>query len=194
MLVCRAASGSGLKTRGRVVIFRPVENSNGGESCSGSRHKVGSSGSNHHSSSRHGHGGSAGPKELQTEPNVGHLKCHKSLCGNCEESGGNLQTVTSDWNEPATVAGKLIKITRQHANSPAFDGWRVLISIPGPFTAKKQVSEQDYLISMPTGKSRLCHVNLLKPYYDRMSSPSSKEAPCVKPASCVDTELSSSGG
>ena len=45
------------------------------------RGKVGSSGSNHHSSSRHGHGGSAGPKELQTEPNVGHLKCHKPVCG-----------------------------------------------------------------------------------------------------------------
>ena len=41
-------------------------------------------GSNHRSSSRHEDGGSAGPKELQTEPNVGHLKCHKSVCGNCE--------------------------------------------------------------------------------------------------------------
>ena len=48
---------------------------------------------------------------------------------------------------------------------------------------------------MPTGKSRLCHVNLLKRYYDHMSSsPSSKEAPCVKPALCVDTEMSSLGG
>ena len=51
----------------------------GGES--GSRHKVGSSGSNHRS--RHGDGASAGPKELQTEPNIGHLKCHKPVCGNC---------------------------------------------------------------------------------------------------------------
>uniref|UniRef100_A0A3P8WEH2 Gypsy retrotransposon integrase-like protein 1 n=1 Tax=Cynoglossus semilaevis TaxID=244447 RepID=A0A3P8WEH2_CYNSE len=32
----------------------------------------------------------------------------------------------------------------------------------GPFPIKKQVSEQDYLISMPNGKSKLCHVNLLK--------------------------------
>ena len=35
------------------------------------------------SSSRHGHRGSAGPEELQTEPNVGHLKCHKPVCGDC---------------------------------------------------------------------------------------------------------------
>ena len=48
-----------------------------------SQHKVGSSGSNHRSSSRHGDGGSAGPKELQTEPNIGHLKCHKPECANC---------------------------------------------------------------------------------------------------------------
>ena len=47
----------------------------------GSRHKVGSSGSNHRKSNRHG--GSAGQKELQTEPNVGHLKCHMPVCGNC---------------------------------------------------------------------------------------------------------------
>ena len=47
----------------------------GGERGCGSQHKVGSS--------KHGHGGSAGPKELQTEPNVGHLKCHKPMWGNC---------------------------------------------------------------------------------------------------------------
>ena len=41
----------------------------GGERGHGSRHKVASSGTNHCSSSRHG--GSAGPKELQTEPSVG---------------------------------------------------------------------------------------------------------------------------
>ena len=43
-------------------------------------HMVGSSGTNNRSSSsRHGDGGSAGPKELQTEPDVGHLKCHKPV-------------------------------------------------------------------------------------------------------------------
>ena len=46
----------------------------GGERGRGSRHKVG----NHHSSSRRGHGGSAGPKELQTEPNVGHFVMSKA--------------------------------------------------------------------------------------------------------------------
>ena len=55
----------------------------GGERGRGSRHKVCSSGSNHRSSSRHGHGGSAGLKELQTEPNLGHLKYHKPMCGDC---------------------------------------------------------------------------------------------------------------
>ena len=43
----------------------------GGEIGRGSRHWVGSSGTNH-CSSRHGHGGSAGSKELKAEPNVGH--------------------------------------------------------------------------------------------------------------------------
>ena len=49
----------------------------GGERSSGRRHKVGSSGSNHRNSSRHR--GSAGPKELQTEPNVGHLTWHTTV-------------------------------------------------------------------------------------------------------------------
>ena len=81
-----AAAGRGAESR----IY-------GGESGRGSRHRVGSSGSNHRSS-RHRDGGGAGPKELQTEPNHGHFKCHKPVCGDCEESGGNLQTVTCDQN------------------------------------------------------------------------------------------------
>ena len=55
----------------------------GGERGCGSRHKVGSSGTNHRSSSRHRTGGSAGQKELQTEPNIGRLICHKPVCGDC---------------------------------------------------------------------------------------------------------------
>ena len=56
----------------------------GGESGRGSRHKVGSSGGNHRSSSsRHGDGGSASPKKLQMEPNAGHLTRHRPMCGNC---------------------------------------------------------------------------------------------------------------
>ena len=48
---------------------------------------------------------------------------------------------------------------------------------------------------MPSGKSRLCNLNLLKPYFARSSSsPDSKKAPCVKTDLCVDTEMSSSGG
>lgn len=34
----------------------------------------------------------------------------------------------------------------------------------GPFTVEKQVSEHDYLISLPKNKTKLCHINLLKPY------------------------------
>ena len=84
--MCPAAAGRG--AAGRI---------HGRESGRGSRHKVGSNGRNHRSS-RHGDGGSAGLKVLQTEPNLGHLKCHKPVCGDCEESGGSLQTVTSDQN------------------------------------------------------------------------------------------------
>ena len=82
----------------------------GGERSRSRRHKVGSSGNNHRSSSRHG--GGAGPKELQTEPNVGHLKCHKPECGNCEESGGNLQTVTRDHNSSLCVRSARFQLFR----------------------------------------------------------------------------------
>ena len=93
-----------------------------GTRCSsGSNHRSSSSSSSS-SSSRHRHrnGGSAGPKELQTEPNVGHLKCHKPVCGNFVRRAEVICRLTSDQNEPATVAGTLIKFTHQHANSPAF--------------------------------------------------------------------------
>ena len=41
----------------------------------------------------------------------------------------------------------------------------------GPYTVVKQLSEQNYLISMPKRrkKTQLCHVNLLKPYHARES-------------------------
>ena len=55
----------------------------GGENGRGSRHKVGSSGTNHRCSSSHGDGGGAGSKELQTETNVRHSKCHEPVCCNC---------------------------------------------------------------------------------------------------------------
>lgn len=44
-----------------------------------------------------------------------------------------------------------------------------------PYTMVPQVNEFDYLIATPNQKesSQLCHVNLLKPYYD----PSSKSGP-----------------
>nr|XP_046229617.1 uncharacterized protein LOC124050808 isoform X1 [Scatophagus argus] len=46
----------------------------------------------------------------------------------------------------------------------------------GPFTVLRQVSEQNYLLSTPKSRksTRLCHVNLLKPYYfSENKSPSS---------------------
>lgn len=58
----------------------------------------------------------------------------------------------------------------------------------GPGTVKRKVSEQDYLISLPKGRTRLCHINLLKPYYARRSeSPDSDEIPAVKTALCANT-------
>lgn len=50
----------------------------------------------------------------------------------------------------------------------------------GPYTVKKKVSELNYLIATPGRKksTQLCHINLLKPYYQRGS---------VRPALAVDT-------
>lgn len=51
----------------------------------------------------------------------------------------------------------------------------------GPDTVERQVSEQDDLISLPKGGKRLCHINLLKPYYARMSAcPCSNEVPEIR--------------
>ena len=40
----------------------------------------------------------------------------------------------------------------------------------GPFTVLRQVSEQNYLLSTPKRRksTQLCHVNLLKPYFERV--------------------------
>ena len=53
----------------------------GGERGHGSRHKVGSRGKQAVADTET----EAVPvrKEVQTEQNVGHLKCHKPVCGNC---------------------------------------------------------------------------------------------------------------
>ena len=76
----------------------------------------------------------------------------------------------------------------QHQFSP---GDRVLALLPmvtspfqakftGPFTVLRQVSEQNYLLSTPKRRksTQLCHVNLLKPYFERappVSDSSGKE-------------------
>ena len=75
-----------------------------GESGRGSRHKVGSSGGNHRSSSRHGDRGSAGPKKLQTEPNVGHMTRHKPVCGNC--ASGIVSTVSFGFVSTAPASDR----------------------------------------------------------------------------------------
>ena len=65
-----------------------------------------------------------------------------------------------DWNEPATVAGKLIQFTRQHTNSPTFGWWRVLISIPGTHTLWQwQWSRREYIRSWPECVTDCIHVN-----------------------------------
>ena len=57
----------------------------------------------------------------------------------------------------------------------------------GPFTVVRQVTERDYLISMPKRKTRLCHVNLLKPYFGREPLPLETVRPesGVNPVLCV---------
>ena len=63
----------------------------------------------------------------------------------------------------------------------------------GPYVVERQVSEQNYYIATPKRRksSRLCHVNLLKPYYSRVSTPvtsgSTQQNLNVSPALTVDS-------
>ncbi len=43
----------------------------------------------------------------------------------------------------------------------------------GPYTVQEKVNERDYIVATPDRKrrSRLCHINMLKPYLDRGSAP-----------------------
>uniref|UniRef100_A0AAR2K808 Integrase p58-like C-terminal domain-containing protein n=1 Tax=Pygocentrus nattereri TaxID=42514 RepID=A0AAR2K808_PYGNA len=43
----------------------------------------------------------------------------------------------------------------------------------GPYVIKEKLSEVDYVVSTPDRrrKSRVCHINMLKPYYERETSP-----------------------
>ena len=54
----------------------------------------------------------------------------------------------------------------------------------GPYTVVRQVSEQNYLVDTPDRKksTQLCHVNLLKAYYARISVPGADVVQEVKPA------------
>ena len=56
----------------------------------------------------------------------------------------------------------------------------------GPHTVVKKVSDQNYLIATPLRRkpNQLCHINLLKTYYDRVSSPV-----CPRPACLANTVL-----
>ncbi len=62
---------------------------------------------------------------------------------------------------------------KQHQFSPEDQvmvvGSPFQLRFAGPCTVKWKVSEQDYMVTMPKGKSRLCRVNLLKSYYTRTS-------------------------
>lgn len=60
----------------------------------------------------------------------------------------------------------------------------------GPYTVERQVSEKNYFIATPKRRksSRLCHVNLLKPYYSRAATvavDSSSQSSNVSPALTV---------
>lgn len=61
----------------------------------------------------------------------------------------------------------------------------------GPYTVKQKISAQNYVIATPKRRksSRLCHVNLLKPYYSRVS-PVLPESSCkgtISPSLTVDS-------
>jgi transposase InsO family protein len=86
------------------------------------------------------------------------------------------------------------RISEQRTFSP---GDQVLALLPlvgspfqakftGPHTVVKKVSDQNYLIATPLRRkpNQLCHINLLKTYYDRVSSPV-----CPRPACLANTVL-----
>ncbi len=105
----------------------------------------------------------------------------------CEIAGENLertQTKMKLWYD-------------QKARSRSFDaGDQVLILLPvvgsplearfsGPYTVEKKVGNLDYLVSTPDRrkKQRLCHINMMKPYY--APSEQNKEAGKCRPVSCA---------
>ncbi len=53
----------------------------------------------------------------------------------------------------------------------------------GPYVIEKRVSDRDYIVATPdrTLRSRLCHINMIKPYYDRkqLNKPSSGDVNTV---------------
>ena len=93
--------------------------------------------------------------------------------------------------ENMTVAqGKMKRLFDQDAKSRSFNpGDKVLVLLPipgsalqarysGPYLVKKKVGDRDYIIDTPERRrrSRLCHINMLKPYFDREPQPGSNSS------------------
>lgn len=123
----------------------------------------------------------------------------------------NMVDCVNGFNQRPFMAGKMAKLklresqkiikyvfdqkARQRQFSPGDQAMCLLPVVGSPFqarfsgpgTVKQKVSEQDHIISMPKGRTRLCHVNLLKPYYSRRSaSPVSNEISSMKTALCAN--------
>ena len=87
----------------------------------------------------------------------------------------------------AVAQGKMKRWYDKDAKSRSFSpGDKVLVLLPipgsalqarygGPYLVKKKVGDRDYIVDTPDRRrrSRLCHVNMLKPYFDRESQPDS---------------------
>ncbi|XP_056441423.1 uncharacterized protein LOC130378840 [Gadus chalcogrammus] len=101
--------------------------------------------------------------------------------------------------------GKMKRWFDKGARSRSFrPGDKVLVLLPvpgsslqarysGPYLVKRKVGDRDYIIDTPERRrrSRLCHINMLKPYFDRESQ--SVSTPSDGPVVSGALELSSVG-
>ncbi|CAL9707779.1 unnamed protein product [Knipowitschia caucasica] len=92
----------------------------------------------------------------------------------CEIARDNLQVAQS----------RMKSVFDKHAKERVFEsGDKVLVLLPipgsslqarysGPYVVERKVSDRDYLIATPDRRrrSRLCHINMLKPYFDSAQS------------------------
>uniref|UniRef100_H3BXP7 Gypsy retrotransposon integrase-like protein 1 n=1 Tax=Tetraodon nigroviridis TaxID=99883 RepID=H3BXP7_TETNG len=125
----------------------------------------------------------------------------------CEESEQNILDYVSKFRFKLRRAGEIAQENLKSATARSFEpGEKVLVLLPipgsslqarysGPYLVEKKVGDRDYLIATPDRRrrSRLCHVNMLKPYVEREARPVCSPAPSqrVSLAAHVKEELSS---